>query len=55
MSARGLVEVDSREVAGLIVIGPLQSPAPDADVRWRHWPTAAHGATSCCPHSGWWL
>jgi phenylpropionate dioxygenase-like ring-hydroxylating dioxygenase large terminal subunit len=31
MSARGLVEVDSREVDGLIVIGPLQSPAPHAD------------------------
>jgi phenylpropionate dioxygenase-like ring-hydroxylating dioxygenase large terminal subunit len=31
MAARGLVEVDSREVDGLIVIGPLQSPAPDAD------------------------
>jgi choline monooxygenase len=31
MSARGLVEVDSREVDGLIVIGPLQSPAPGAD------------------------
>jgi choline monooxygenase len=26
ISARGLVEVDSREVDGLIVIGPLQSP-----------------------------
>ena len=26
MSARGLVEVDSREVDGLIVIGPLQPP-----------------------------
>jgi phenylpropionate dioxygenase-like ring-hydroxylating dioxygenase large terminal subunit len=31
MAVRGLVEVDSREVDGLIVIGPLQSPAPDAD------------------------
>lgn len=31
MSARGLVEVDSREVDGLIVIGPLQSPSPHAD------------------------
>jgi phenylpropionate dioxygenase-like ring-hydroxylating dioxygenase large terminal subunit len=31
MSARGLVEVDSREVDGLIVIGPLGSPAPQAD------------------------
>jgi choline monooxygenase len=31
MPARGLVEVDSREVDGLIVIGPLQSPAPGAD------------------------
>jgi phenylpropionate dioxygenase-like ring-hydroxylating dioxygenase large terminal subunit len=30
-SARGLVEVDSREVDGLIVIGPLQSPAPNAE------------------------
>ena len=26
MSTRGLVEVDSREVDGLIVIGPLQPP-----------------------------
>jgi len=31
LSARGLVEVDSREVDGLIVIGPLDSPAPTAD------------------------
>jgi choline monooxygenase len=31
MPTRGLVEVDSREVDGLIVIGPLQSPAPGAD------------------------
>jgi choline monooxygenase len=31
MSSRGLVEVDSREVDGLIVIGPLQSPAPGAE------------------------
>ena len=31
MSARGLVEVESREVDGLIVIGPLDSPAPDAE------------------------
>ncbi|WP_319454562.1 MULTISPECIES: aromatic ring-hydroxylating oxygenase subunit alpha [unclassified Mycobacterium] len=30
-ATRGLVEVDSREVDGLIVIGPLQSPAQDAD------------------------
>jgi phenylpropionate dioxygenase-like ring-hydroxylating dioxygenase large terminal subunit len=31
MAARGLVEVDSREVDGLIVIGPLGSPGPDAE------------------------
>lgn len=31
MPSRGLVEVDSREVDGLIVIGALQSPGPDAD------------------------
>jgi choline monooxygenase len=31
MPTRGLVEVDSSEVDGLIVIGPLQSPARDAD------------------------
>jgi phenylpropionate dioxygenase-like ring-hydroxylating dioxygenase large terminal subunit len=31
MSARGLVGVDSSEVDGLIVIGPLESPAPGAD------------------------
>jgi phenylpropionate dioxygenase-like ring-hydroxylating dioxygenase large terminal subunit len=31
MPTRGLVEVDSREVDGLIIIGPLQSPARDAD------------------------
>jgi phenylpropionate dioxygenase-like ring-hydroxylating dioxygenase large terminal subunit len=31
MPTRGLVEVDSREVDGLIVIGPLQAPAPQAD------------------------
>ncbi|MDQ2637126.1 MAG: Rieske 2Fe-2S domain-containing protein [Actinomycetota bacterium] len=30
MSARGLVEVDSREVDGLIVIGPLTPPRTDA-------------------------
>ncbi len=30
-AGRGLVEVDSREVDGLIVIGPLQKPARDAD------------------------
>jgi choline monooxygenase len=30
-SFRGLVEVDSREVDGLIVIGPLTSPGPHAD------------------------
>ena len=29
MPTRGLVEVDSREVDGLIVIGPLQSPTPE--------------------------
>jgi len=31
MPSRGLVEVESREVDGLIVIGPLGSPAPGAD------------------------
>lgn len=31
MPSRGLVEVDSREVDGLIVIGALQSPGPGAD------------------------
>jgi choline monooxygenase len=31
MSARGLVEVESREVDGLIVIGPLGTPHPHAD------------------------
>lgn len=31
MPARGLVEVDSREVDGLIVIGPLDAPHPGAD------------------------
>ena len=31
VSARGLVEVDSREVDGLIVIGPLGPPAPGAE------------------------
>jgi len=30
MSSRGLVEVDSSEVDGLIVIGPLHSPATDS-------------------------
>ena len=30
MPARGLVEVDSREVDGIIVIGPLQPPASDS-------------------------
>jgi len=30
VSARGLVEVESREVDGLIVIGPLQQPATDS-------------------------
>ncbi len=31
MPARGLVEVDSREVDGLIVIGPLRTPGPHAE------------------------
>ncbi|MGZ5363322.1 MAG: aromatic ring-hydroxylating oxygenase subunit alpha [Mycobacterium sp.] len=31
MPARGLVEVDSREVDGLIVIGPLRKPGPHAE------------------------
>ena len=31
MPARGLVEVESTEVDGLIVIGPLDAPHPDAD------------------------
>ncbi|MDG5485227.1 aromatic ring-hydroxylating oxygenase subunit alpha [Mycolicibacterium gadium] len=31
VSARGLVEVESREVDGLIVIGPLGTPHPQAD------------------------
>lgn len=31
MPARGLVEVDSREVDGLIVIGPLRTPGPQAE------------------------
>jgi phenylpropionate dioxygenase-like ring-hydroxylating dioxygenase large terminal subunit len=31
VSSRGLVEVDSREVDGLIVIGPLKSPAPGVE------------------------
>jgi phenylpropionate dioxygenase-like ring-hydroxylating dioxygenase large terminal subunit len=35
-AARGLVEVDSREVDGLIVIGPLQSPGPRADEAMAH-------------------
>ena len=30
MSTRGLAEVDSREVDGLIIIGPLQSPTTDS-------------------------
>ncbi len=38
MSTRGLVEVDSREMDGLIVIGPLQSPATDS---WRQRADAA--------------
>jgi len=33
MPVRGLVEVDSREVDGLIVIGPLQSPPADSHRR----------------------
>lgn len=31
--SRGLVEVDSREVDGLIVVGPLRSPTPDSSGR----------------------
>jgi phenylpropionate dioxygenase-like ring-hydroxylating dioxygenase large terminal subunit len=38
MDTRGLVEVDSREVDGLIIIGPLQQPATDA---WRQQADAA--------------
>jgi choline monooxygenase len=41
MPTRGLVEVDSREVDGLIVIGPLQSPATES---WRHRVDAATAA-----------
>ena len=41
MSARGLVEVDSREVDGLIIIGPLQPPRTDAA---RHHADAAMAA-----------
>jgi choline monooxygenase len=33
MPTRGLVEVDSREVDGLIIIGPLQSPRTDSQRR----------------------
>src|SRR6476659_10152543 len=35
-STRGLVEVDSREVDGLIIIGPLQSPSRHADEAMAH-------------------
>jgi choline monooxygenase len=41
MPTRGLVEVDSREVDGLIVIGPLKSPANDS---WRQRTDAAMAA-----------
>jgi choline monooxygenase len=43
MSTRGLVEVDSREVDGLIVIGPLRSQATES---WRQQTDAAMAALS---------
>ncbi|MFY9918706.1 MAG: SRPBCC family protein [Mycobacterium sp.] len=43
VATRGLVEVDSREVDGLIVIGPLQAPSTD---RWRELADAAMTALS---------
>ena len=43
MSARGLVEVESREVDGLMVIGPLDPPATDS---WRQHADAAVAALS---------
>ena len=47
MPTRGLVEVDSREVDGLIVIGPLRHRDRVRTMpRWRACPTAARGATS---------
>jgi len=46
-STRGLVEVDSREVDGLIVIGPLQSPATDA--RREHADVAMAGLADGSP------
>jgi choline monooxygenase len=50
MSTRGLVEVDSREVDGLIVIGPLQSPATESwrqqTESWRQQTDAAMAALS---------
>lgn len=52
MSARGLVEVESREVDGLIVIGPLGTPHPRRTPRWRRWPTAARGGISWCTRRG---
>jgi phenylpropionate dioxygenase-like ring-hydroxylating dioxygenase large terminal subunit len=42
-STRGLVEVESREVDGMIVIGPLDPPATDS---WHHHAEAAMAALS---------
>jgi phenylpropionate dioxygenase-like ring-hydroxylating dioxygenase large terminal subunit len=42
-STRGLVEVESREVDGMIVIGPLDPPATDS---WQHHAEAAMAALS---------
>ena len=50
MSVRGLVEVASREVDGLIVIGPCSLPRPiapaRADAAMAALQTAARGATA---------
>ncbi len=47
MPTRGLVEVDSREVDGLIVIGPLQSPR--TDMHRRHADAAMAALTDESP------
>ena len=53
MPTRGLVEVDSREVDGLIIIGPLQS-STDSRRQETDAAMAALGETSCCPPAGLW-
>ena len=53
-ASRGLVEVPSWEVDGLVVIGPLDPATGAAETPGRPWRTARRGGTNCYPPSGFW-